>query len=131
MTNVFPIPGVKHGRRTVISAIDERAQKEPQSPWISLPVNDQDLSLGYKDITYGQFANAVNHAVHWLSKNLPSASEPFMPFAYAGPKDLRYPILAVAAGKMQKVVGEFHVAENSCDLWWYLMLVWSLSLLLF
>lgn len=113
MTNVLPISGVEHGRRTVMSAIDENMQKMPRSPWISIPINDQDLSLGYKDITYSQLVNAVKHAVHWLSKTLPSTSEPFQPFAYAGPKDLRYPILAVAAGKMQKVVSEFSVAQKS------------------
>ncbi|KAL9620744.1 MAG: hypothetical protein Q9160_004757 [Pyrenula sp. 1 TL-2023] len=84
MTNLPAIPGIELARRTVI--------------------NDQDPSLGYKDITYSQLENAVIHAVHRLSKTLPSTSRQFQPFAYAGPEDLQYPILGVATERMQKVM---------------------------
>lgn len=103
-THLLPLPDVKHGERMAISIVDERARTDPQSPWVSVPVDDQDISKGYKDITYSQFANAVNHAAHWLVQHMPSSQEPFQSFAYAGPKDLRYPILAMAAGKLGKVV---------------------------
>ncbi|KAL6718053.1 hypothetical protein ACLMJK_004138 [Lecanora helva] len=93
-----------YGQRSVPSCIDEWARKEPCRPWVSAPVDNHDLSKGYQDINYGQFANAVNHATHWLYDNLPAASNPFQRFAYVGPKDLRYPLLAVAAGKLEKVV---------------------------
>lgn len=86
------------------SVIDERAQQEPDSVWVSITVDEREPFKGFKEITYSQFANAVNHAVHWLSENLPASPESFQPFAYAGPKDLRYPILAVAVGKLEKVV---------------------------
>ena len=100
----LPLPGVQHGQRILLSVIDDRARTEPNSTWVSMPVDDQDLARGYKSITYGQFSNAVNHAAHWLVEHLPFAEDPFQPFAYAGPKDLRYPILAVAAGKVGRVV---------------------------
>ena len=100
MLSGLPIPNVNHGQRILLSVVDELADKEPNSPWVSLPVDENELSKGYKDITYNQLANAVNHAVQWLRKNLPESSEPFQPFAYTGPKDLRYPILAIAAGKL-------------------------------
>ena len=110
MTSALPIPNVKHGRRLLLSLIDERAQQEPKSAWISMPKDERELSKGYKEVPYSQFANAVNHAVHWLSKSLPASSEPFQSFAYAGPRDLRYPILAVAAGKLEKVVSVLSIA---------------------
>lgn len=110
MTSALPIPNVKHGRRLLLSLIDERARQEPNSAWLSMPVDEHELSRGYKEVTYSQFANAVNHAVHWLIENLPASSEPFQSFAYAGPRDLRYPILAVAAGKLEKVVSVHSVA---------------------
>ena len=104
MTEVFPLPHVRHGQRIVLSVIEERAESDSLSSWTSIPIDDQDLAKGYRDITYGQFENAVNHAAHWLKSQLPHSSDLFQSFAYAGPKDLRYPILAVAAGKLGKVV---------------------------
>ena len=105
MSRILPIPNVEHGRRDIMSTIDKRAQEEPNSCWVSVPIDEENLSKGYQDITYRQFANAVNHAAIWLKKELPASSEPFQSFAYSGPRDLRYPILAVAAGKLGKVVG--------------------------
>lgn len=105
MTNrIFPLPGVKHGNRLLISVIEQRAQNGSDRPWVSVPVNDQDLSQGYRDISFWQLNNYANHAAKWLSDNLPESTEPFQCFAYAGPKDLRYAILAVAVAKLQKVV---------------------------
>ena len=103
MTDALPIPNVRHGRRIILSVIDELAQQEPNSTWVSIPVDEGDLSKGYKEVTCGQLWNAVNRAVQWLRESLPPSSESFQSFAYAGPKDLRYPILAIAAGKLGKV----------------------------
>lgn len=106
MSASFPLPGVDHGRRILASVIEKRAEDGSNSPWISVPIDEQNLSAGYRDISFRQLNNAANSAAHWLSRNLPKTSEPFQCFAYAGPKDLRYQILAVAAAKLQKVVRE-------------------------
>lgn len=99
----LPLPGVDHGKRILTTVIEQRAKNDADDAWVSVPIDDTNLSLGYQDITFKQLNNAANHVAHWLIKNLPS-SERFECFAYAGPKDLRYPILAVAAAKVQKVV---------------------------
>ncbi|KAJ0413539.1 hypothetical protein BJY00DRAFT_58408 [Aspergillus carlsbadensis] len=101
---ISPLPGVKHGNRIPISTLEYRAKNEPQSPWVSVPIDEQDLSRGYRDITYREVNNAANHTAHWLARNLPHSSEPFQTFAYAGPKDLRYQLLAWAAAKLHKVL---------------------------
>ncbi|KAJ5712437.1 hypothetical protein N7493_008905 [Penicillium malachiteum] len=101
-STIFPLPGVEHGKRVLTSVIEQRAESK-DDVWVSLPVDETDLSLGFKDITFWQFKNAANQAANWLNQNL-SASKPFECFAYAGPKDLRYPILAAAAAKVQKVM---------------------------
>lgn len=98
------LPYLEEGKQITISAVERRANDDSRNPWTSVPVNEQDLSQGYKDISFRQLNNYVNHTAHWLSENLPPSSEPFQSFAYAGPKDLRYPILALAAAKLQKVV---------------------------
>ncbi|PKX89842.1 putative AMP-binding enzyme [Aspergillus novofumigatus IBT 16806] len=100
----FPLPGIKHGKRILVATIEERAKNDPDSSWVSMPIDNNDLSKGYKEITFAEFNNAVNHAAHWLRQNLPESDEPFQSFAYAGPKDLRYAIFAAAAGKLQKVM---------------------------
>ena len=100
----FPLPGVEHGQRILTSVIEARAKTNNTPAWVSVPINDQDLSQGFRDISFKELNNAANHAAHWLKQNLPPTSEPFQCFAYAGPKDLRYQILAVAAAKVQKVV---------------------------
>ena len=102
-STTFPLPGIEHGKRILTSVIEQRAKGGSSESWLSVPVDETNLSLGYKDLTFWQLNNAANHAAHWLSENLPTG-ESFQCFAYTGPKDLRYPILAVAAAKAQKVV---------------------------
>ena len=98
----------KIGERLIGRLIDEYAANDPTRVWASIPVDDNDLSRGFQDITYKQFANAINHAAWWLKGQLVaknkdngngSPTETFT-FAYAGPKDLRCPIIAVAALKL-------------------------------
>lgn len=104
-STTFPLPGVVHGKRIVATVVETRAKEGTNTnPWVSLPINDLDLSAGYRDITFQQLNNASNHAAKWLSQALQATSEPFQSFAYAGPKDLRYSFLAIAAAKLQKVV---------------------------
>ncbi|KAE8410817.1 hypothetical protein BDV36DRAFT_302401 [Aspergillus pseudocaelatus] len=100
----LPLPGIEHGKRILASVVETRARDGPGSTWVSVPIGNEDLSRGFKDISFQQLNNAANHAARWLSEHLPGSSEPFQCFAYAGPKDFRYPILAVAAVKIQKVM---------------------------
>ncbi|GMF77184.1 unnamed protein product [Aspergillus oryzae] len=106
MAQTIPLPlsGIEHGKRILASVVETRARDGPESTWVSVPIDNEDLSRGFKDISFQQLNNAANHAARWLGEHLPGTSEPFQCFAYAGPKDFRYPILAVAAAKIQKVV---------------------------
>ncbi|PYH83985.1 putative AMP-binding enzyme [Aspergillus uvarum CBS 121591] len=103
-TSPFPLPGIQHGQRILASVVESRAKNEPNSAWVSVPIDDADLSRGFREISFQQLNNAANHAAHWLHQHLPATTEPFQCFAYAGPKDFRYAILAVAAAKLQKVI---------------------------
>ena len=104
MSSVFPLPGIQHGNRILISVIEHWAKNDPDSPWVSVPIDEEDLSRGYRDLTFRHLDDAANRAAQWLRSHLPASSEPFQCFAYTGPNDLRYPALAVAAGKLEKVV---------------------------
>ncbi|EEH07240.1 ochratoxin A non-ribosomal peptide synthetase [Histoplasma capsulatum G186AR] len=104
-TSVFPVPGVVHGKRILATIIETRAKAGTNTePWVSVPIDDNNISAGFRDITFQELNNAANHAARWLSQALPATSQPFQHFAYAGPKDLRYPLFALAAAKLQKVM---------------------------
>ena len=92
------------GKRLLANVIDTYALNDPGRIWASAPVDNDDLMKGFKDITYKDFANAINHASWWLKENTVGDASPFETLAYAGPKDLRYPILALAAVKCGKQV---------------------------
>ena len=89
----------KYGRRLVPSVIDETAQSEPEKVYAAIPMSPGDLDAGYRDITFGQLASAVNGVAWWLEKELGKSSD-FKTLAYLGPNDLRYPIVAIAAVKV-------------------------------
>ena len=91
------------GYRLITSMIDYYAAEEPDRIYASIP-RTEDLSDGLHDITYGQFGNAINRASWWLDLELGDCKGTFDTFAYIGPKDLRYPILAVAAAKVGRRV---------------------------
>jgi acyl-CoA synthetase (AMP-forming)/AMP-acid ligase II len=104
MSSPLPLPGVDHGQRALISVIEYKARKEPNGTWVSYPINENDLCQGFGNVSYRQLENTANRAAYWLEKNLPQSLVTFQTFAYAGPKNLRYLILAVAAWKLQKMV---------------------------
>ncbi|RDL36935.1 uncharacterized protein BP5553_04368 [Venustampulla echinocandica] len=93
-----------YGRRLIVSLIDTYAEETPQRIWASVPRNESDLTEGFVDITFREFANAINNAAWWLDSILDSGRGDFETFAYAGPKDIRYPVLAVAAVKVGRKI---------------------------
>lgn len=63
------------GKRLLANVIDFYSSNDPTRVWATAPVDDEDLSKGYKDITYEEYANAINHASWWL-KEKSSATAP-------------------------------------------------------
>lgn len=98
------IASAKVGERLIGSLIDEYAATDPTRVWASIPIDNDELSRGFQDISYRQFSNAINHAAWWLKEQLEAKDMPVETIAYAGPKDLRYAIIAVAALKLEKKV---------------------------
>ena len=96
-------PEPPRGHRLLSAIIDDYATVAPDKVYAIIPVNDNDLSHGFKNVTYRQFANAINAASWWLESTL-GQSHSFDTFAYYGLRDLRYIILIVAAAKVQRKV---------------------------
>lgn len=108
----------ERGKRLLANVIDSYAVNDPNRVWASAPIDNDDISKGFRDISYEEFSNAINHASWWLKETVARTTPMFETIAYAGPKDLRYPILAVAAVKCGNQVCR-HVtgldrADDSC-----------------
>ncbi|KAL9046301.1 MAG: hypothetical protein Q9214_000832 [Letrouitia sp. 1 TL-2023] len=86
-----------YGRRLIPVLVDERARNGWQQPFTSIP-RSSDPNDGFVDISYRQFANAVNRCAWWMQRNL-VRSQPSVTVAYTGPSDIRYGILTLAAIK--------------------------------
>lgn len=78
--------------------IDELARNDPQRPWASIPIDDNDISWGYEDISYEALANAVNKLA-WIIDSAVGPSKTSEAMAYLGITDLRYHMIEVAACK--------------------------------
>ncbi len=84
--------------------IDRMATTTPKKPFISIPLDERDLGKGYRDISFGNFAQAVNRSSWWLKREL-GQSQSFETLSYCGPQDLRYQILLLASVKTGYNVG--------------------------
>jgi acyl-coenzyme A synthetase/AMP-(fatty) acid ligase len=89
---------IPYGKRLLSATVDEIADKSPEKTFacISLTSNVKD---GYRDVTFGDFARAVDRTAWWL-EGLVGKSRTFETLAYIGPSDLRYFILMLAAPKV-------------------------------
>lgn len=103
-----------YGKRLIVSLIDQYSKEAPERVWASVPQDENNLAKGFKNITYHHLANAINRASWWLDAALGKSHGSFETFAYAGPKDLRFPILAVAAVKVGRQVRWKPLGPNPC-----------------
>ncbi|KAI1613500.1 hypothetical protein EDD36DRAFT_488589 [Exophiala viscosa] len=85
------------GQRLIPHIIDERAITNPDEAYASVP-NTGRPQDGFKNISYGTFANAINCCAWWIKEHLGSGPN-FETLVYVGPNDLRFSILTVAAVK--------------------------------
>jgi acyl-CoA synthetase (AMP-forming)/AMP-acid ligase II len=90
------------GSRHVLQLIEHHALTTPDRTYASIPKDPDNISFGFHDISYAVFLNAINHAAHYLARTLPVSEETYEVVAYAGPKDIRYAIIACALAKLEK-----------------------------
>ena len=86
------------GRRLLPVLVDELAETDPKKPFISL-ARTSDTREGFKNITFGVFARAINRCAWWIEGNLGRGLDFPTIFTYLGPQDLRHAILVLAAHK--------------------------------
>ena len=105
---------VDYGRRLIPHLIDERANQDWKQPITSVSRSADPID-GFDDITYRQFANAINHCAWWMQTVLGTSHE-HNAIAYTGPSDIRYGILTIAAIKTGfKVSHTFEWSSKSVE----------------
>ena len=90
--------GGLHDHRIITNAIDDIARDAPNTPYASIPLSTK-LEDGFRDITYAQHAAAINRTADWLEKELGTDFQNEI-LPYIAVSDLRYPILLLAALKI-------------------------------
>lgn len=110
--------------------VDEIAASEPSRPFQYQPRSNK-AEDGWVPVTYKEFANAINHVAHIVSKTVKqNSTEEFPTFAYVGPNDVRYGILTLAAIKAgckalfisprNSIEGQLSLFERTnCNCIWY------------
>ncbi|KAI4716999.1 acetyl-CoA synthetase-like protein [Aureobasidium sp. EXF-10727] len=107
----------EYGTRLLPTLIDDVATTTPNRVYASIPRDDSDMSKGFKDITYADFARAIDALSWWLDETLGKTDGTFPTFAYFGPRDLGYAIVVVAAAKVgRKVLLASHLASPDAHL---------------
>lgn len=99
-----------HLRKQLLNnVVDGMAQIRPQTLFAELPTSPTSFEAGYRKVTYRAFANAINGAAWWLTKELGPGKD-FEALPYMGWHDIRYAILLLGAVKAgYKVISELSV----------------------
>ncbi|ETS80303.1 hypothetical protein PFICI_07832 [Pestalotiopsis fici W106-1] len=82
--------------------VDTRAAETPSRVFCEILEADW-RDRGPREITYAQFARAVNRACWWLENEFGAAKD-FDAFTYVGDNDLRYTIIMIAAQKSERTM---------------------------
>ncbi|KPM41877.1 hypothetical protein AK830_g4721 [Neonectria ditissima] len=91
------------GHRLLVNIVDHIAKTDPSRPFIFVPQSSIP-SAGWKPITFGQLANAINHVAYEVRTRLSALQkqpqrDQFPTLAYIGPNDARYVIVMLACVK--------------------------------
>jgi hypothetical protein len=90
--------------------IDQIAAETPDRAWGSIP-RSNNLSDGYRDVTFSEFANAINRLSWFLESHLGQDRPKFKTVAYMGLPDMRYHIMSMAAAKTECKVSYLSIAN--------------------
>lgn len=83
--------------------VDHLSGSKPDALYAEYPVSPWTYNEGYRQITYRDFANAINGVAWWLQKTLGQGNNREV-LTYMGPNDIRYPALVLGAAKAGYVV---------------------------
>ncbi|KAK5123225.1 hypothetical protein LTR85_003424 [Meristemomyces frigidus] len=94
----MPLPHEGFGRTLMPDIIDSLANKDANRPF-ALIAKGATVGDGYRAVTVGQLATAINRAAWWIEEQFGKTQCGFPTVAYMGPQDLRYTFLMLGAVK--------------------------------
>ena len=101
-------PTVFHRRKHLLNNIvDGIARTRPAAVYAEIPRSSTSYEAGYRRVTYGALANAVN-GVAWSLKEMLGESRSSQTLAYIGPNDLGYVMMILGAVKAGYKVSRLH-----------------------
>src|ERR1700733_1495751 len=98
------------GQRLLHVTIDQIAAEAPDRAWASIPKSNN-ISDGYRDVSFAEFANAINRLSWFLESHLGPDRPKFKTLAYMGLPDMRYHIMSMAAAKTECKVSYYSKAN--------------------
>ncbi|KAL9065871.1 MAG: hypothetical protein Q9161_007924 [Pseudevernia consocians] len=91
------------GQRLLPTLVDQLSTSDPERVFLPYPSGTRPID-GYRDVTYREFAAAINRCSWWLDKHL-GRSDDLRTLTYLGSRDLRSTVVMYSAVKTgQKVL---------------------------
>jgi hypothetical protein len=85
------------GRRLAAALLDDLSKRAPERRFGLIP-NSQKVSDGFREVTIGDLAQAVNYTSWWIEKTL-SRKTKSQTVSYMAANDIRYGIFVLACNK--------------------------------
>jgi thioester reductase-like protein/acyl-coenzyme A synthetase/AMP-(fatty) acid ligase len=85
--------------RVVPHIVDEIARTAPDTKWVEVPRNNDNLQEGYKSLTFGQLSQAVSKMSRWMEKTFGTSTSRETITYMDRQNDLRYIFAIIASQK--------------------------------
>ncbi|KAG9575721.1 hypothetical protein KCV04_g24193, partial [Aureobasidium melanogenum] len=85
--------------RVVPHIVDEIAKTAPDTKWVEVPRNNDNLQDGYKTLTFGQLSQAVSRMARWLEKTIGTSTSRETITFMDRQNDIRYIFAIIASMK--------------------------------
>ncbi|KAG9972563.1 hypothetical protein KCU72_g24209, partial [Aureobasidium melanogenum] len=85
--------------RVVPHIVDEIAKTAPNTKWVEVPRNNDNLQDGYKTLTFGQLSQAVSRMARWIEKTIGTSTSRETITFMDRQNDIRYIFAIIASMK--------------------------------
>ncbi|KAI4730884.1 acetyl-CoA synthetase-like protein [Aureobasidium sp. EXF-10728] len=85
--------------RVIPHVVDEVARTAPNTKWVEVPRNNDNLQEGYKTLTFGQLSQAVSRMARWIDKTIGTSTSRETITYMDRQNDIRYIFAIIASQK--------------------------------